>query len=85
MTEEGCEGGVGGRGSLRTRPLEKSERGSGRWAGAEVYTAPGMQARFRLVHDCMPLVQFKETKISRICWREKLLEHRLAFIGPTHG
>jgi len=39
--------------SVGSRPLEKSERESGRYAGVEVYCVPGMQARFRLVHDCM--------------------------------
>ena len=28
----------------------------------EVYTAPGMQARFQLVHDCMP---------TRVYWKYK--------------
>jgi len=27
-----------------------------------VYTAPGMQARFRLIHDCMPM---------RVYWKYK--------------
>ena len=58
--------------SLRTRPSEKSKRGSERQAGAEVYTAPGMQAHFRFMIACLcaligntnrnPLVQLKETK-----------------------
>jgi len=61
-----------------------------------VYTAPGMQALSRLIHDCMPMrvywkykpqpAKFKETENKRdLSWREKLLEHWLALIGPTDG
>ena len=40
-----------GVGSLGTRPLKNRKGGSGKSAGVEVYTAPGMQAHFRLAFD----------------------------------
>jgi len=59
--------------SLGTRPSEKSKRGSGRWAGAEVYTAPGMQASFRLIHDCMPMRIYWifKSQLTRIVQRDR--------------
>ena len=36
---------------IRNQTLEKSKRGSGKLAGVEVYTVPGMQAHFRLAID----------------------------------
>ena len=38
-------------GSLGTRPSKNRKGGSGKSAGVEVYTAPGMQAHFRLAFD----------------------------------
>ena len=37
--------------SLGTRPSKNRKGGSGISAGVEVYTAPGMQAHFRLAFD----------------------------------
>ena len=37
--------------SLGTRPSKNRKGGSGKSAGVEVYTAPGMQAHFRLAFD----------------------------------
>ena len=37
--------------SLGTRPSKNRKGGSGKSAGVEVYTAPGMQAQFRLAFD----------------------------------
>ena len=37
--------------SLGTRPSKNRKGGSGKWAGVEVYTEPGMQAHFRLAFD----------------------------------
>ena len=37
--------------SLGTRPSKNRKGGSGKSAGVEVYTAPGMQAHFRLGFD----------------------------------
>ena len=52
----GFRGGKGGAnappfGSLGTRPSKNRKGGSGKSAGVEVYTAPGMQAHFRLAFD----------------------------------
>ena len=33
----------------------QSKRGSGKWAGMEVYTAPSIQAHFRLAFDVRSL------------------------------
>jgi len=32
-----------------------------------VYTAPGMQARFRLIHDCMPMRVYWKFKPQTAC------------------
>ena len=37
--------------SLGTRPSKNQKRGSGKLAGVEVYTVPGMQAFFQLAFD----------------------------------
>ena len=37
--------------SLGTRPLKNRKGGSGKLAGVEEYTAPGMQAHFQLAFD----------------------------------
>ena len=37
--------------SLGTRPSKNRKGGSGKLAGVEVYTAPGMQAHFQLDFD----------------------------------
>ena len=37
--------------SLGTRPSKNRKGGSGKSAGVEVYTAPGMQAHFQLAFD----------------------------------
>ena len=37
--------------SLRTRPSKNRKGGSGKSAGVEVYTAPGVQAHFQLAFD----------------------------------
>ena len=37
--------------SLGTRPSKNRKGGSGKSAGVEVYTAPGMQVHFRLAFD----------------------------------
>ena len=47
--------------SLRTRPSKNRKGGSGKSAGVEVYTAPGMQAHFRLAFFFFSLFFFRET------------------------
>ena len=37
--------------NLGTRPSKNRKGGSGKSAGVEVYTAPGMQAHFQLAFD----------------------------------
>ena len=77
--------------SFGTRLQEKSERGSGRLAGTEVYTAPGMQACFRWVHDCMPTrvywkykpqtasIQFKETENKQDLLAREVVGAQISF------
>ena len=49
---------------LRARPSEKSEEGLGDRLGVEVYYAPGMQARFRSAHNCMPICVYWNCKLQ---------------------
>ena len=82
--------------SLGTRPLENRKEGLGYRLGWKCTVHPecwhasdwSMIACLRTFigntnHN--PLYSSRRPKISRICWREKLLEHRSALIGPTDG
>lgn len=43
---------------LETRPEKNRKGGSGKWNEVEVYTAPGMQAHFRLALDWHSIVDW---------------------------
>ena len=76
---------------LRKLPLGKIGKRVGRLAGAEVYTAPGMQAYFRWVHDCMPTrvywkykpqttsIQFKETENKQDLLAREVVGTQISF------
>ena len=44
----------------------QSKRGSGKWAGVEMYTAPSIQAHFQLAFDVCSLAMLIST-MSKIC------------------